>query len=58
MATVDVPWDWIVFKIQAYQYIVKVTKFVLPTQYLPFQQSRGKNQPVGGFCALPRPVWG
>ena len=33
MATVDVPWDWFVFRIQAYQYIVKVTKFELPTAY-------------------------
>ena len=33
MATVDVLWDWFVFRIEAYQYIVKVTKFELPTAY-------------------------
>ena len=31
MATVDVPWDWFVFRIQAD--IVKVTKLELPTDY-------------------------
>ena len=33
MATVDVPWYWFVFKTKAYQYMVKVTKFELPTVY-------------------------
>ena len=33
MATVDVPWDWFVFRIQAYSYIVKVKKFELPIAY-------------------------
>ena len=33
MATVDVPWDWFVFRMKAYWYIVKVTKFERPTAY-------------------------
>ena len=33
MATVDVPWEWLVFEMKAYQYVVKVTKFELPTAY-------------------------
>ena len=31
MAAVDVPWDWFVFRIKAYLYTVKFTKFELPT---------------------------
>ena len=27
MATVDVLWDWFVFRMKAYMYVVKVTKF-------------------------------
>ena len=42
MGTVDVPWDWVVFKIQAYQYIVKVTKFELPTQCFRFSKAEGR----------------
>ena len=42
MATVDVPWDWLVFKIEAYQYIVKVTKFELPTAYC-FSTAEGRT---------------
>ena len=33
MATVDVPWEWFVFRMKAYFYIVKVTKFEFPTAY-------------------------
>ena len=42
MATVDVPWDWFVFRIQAYQYIVKVRKFQLPTAYC-FSTAEGRT---------------
>ena len=33
MATVDLPWDYFVFRMKAYEYIVKVIKFQLPTAY-------------------------
>ena len=33
IATVDAPWDLFVLKIKAYQYILKVTKFQLPSAY-------------------------
>ena len=42
MATVDVPWDWFVFRIETYQYIVKVTKFELPTAY-HFSKAEGRT---------------
>ena len=33
MAIADVRWEWLVFKMKAYKYIIKVTKFELPTAY-------------------------
>ena len=42
MATVDVPWDWFVFKMKAYQYIVKIAKFDLATAY-HFITGEGKH---------------
>ena len=42
MATVDVPWDWFVFKMKAYQYIVQVTKFELSTAYR-FSTAEGRT---------------
>ena len=48
METADVPWDWFVFKMKAYQYIVKVTKFEVPLAYR--FSTAGEESPVGGFC--------
>ena len=42
MATVDVRWDWFMFKMKAYQYIVKVTKFELPAAYC-FSRAEGRT---------------
>ena len=33
MATVDVPWDWFVFKVKAYYHMVKVKKIQLPAAH-------------------------
>ena len=54
MATVNVPWDWFVFKMKAYWYIAKVTKIEVPTAY---HFSTVKNQSVGRFrLPPPRPL--
>ena len=42
MATADVPWDWLAFRIEAYYYIVKVTKFELNTAYR-FSTAEGRT---------------
>ena len=42
MATMEVPWDWFVFKMKAYYYIVKVTKFALCTVYR-FSTAEGRS---------------
>ena len=42
MATVDGPWAWFAFKMKAYQYIVKVTKFELPATYR-FSTAEGRT---------------
>ena len=51
MGTVDVPWDWFVFRIQAYYYMVKVRKFQLPTAYR-FSTSEGRTS-LWADSALP-----
>ena len=42
MAMVDVPWNWFVFKMKAYQYMVQVKKFELPTTY-HFNTAEGRT---------------
>ena len=42
METVDATRDWFVFKIKAYQYIVKVTKFEVPLAYR-FSTAEGRT---------------
>ena len=49
MATADVPWDWFVFRIKAYLLVYNKSQKVSTSYCLPFQHSRGKNQPVGRF---------
>ena len=49
MATVDVSWDWFVFRMKAYQYIVKVTKFDLPTAHRFSTPVRGFHPPPAFF---------
>ena len=55
MATEDVPWDWLVFRMKAYQYIVKVTKFELPTAYR-FSTAEGRTSLYADSTPPPRPV--
>ena len=42
METVDVLWNWFVFKMKAYKYIVKVTKFEVPLAYR-FSTAEGRT---------------
>ena len=58
MATVDAPWDKLVFKIKTYKYTLKVAKFHLPATY-HFRKQREKQvcrwippPPPGLFRAL------
>ena len=56
MATVDVPQDWFVFRMKAYKYMVKVTKFQLRTAYR-FSTAAGKpNLWADSAPPPPRPV--
>ena len=54
MTTVDVPWDWLVFRIQAY-YIVKVRKFQLPIAY-HFSTAEGRTSPWADSAPTPPPA--
>ena len=49
MATVDVSWDWFAFRIKAYWYMVKDTKFELPTVYR-FSTGEGRFRPPPPAC--------
>ena len=42
MATVDVPWDWFVFRMKAYWHVVKVAKFELLAVYR-FRTAEGRS---------------
>ena len=53
MATVDVPWEWFVFRMRAYLYIVKVTKFEFSTGYC-FSTADGRTR-LRADAALPPP---
>ena len=52
MVAVDVPWDWIAFRMKAYQYIVKVTSlsFLLVTA-----SAQQREDPACGWIPLPPP---
>ena len=52
MATADVQWDWFVFKMKAYQYIVNVTKFELPSAYR-FSKAEGRTSLWEDSAPLP-----
>ena len=54
MATVEVPWEWFVFRINDFKYIVKVTKFQLPTAYR-FSTAEGRPS-LWADSTPPRPV--